>query len=40
MKHVLDEIRKLKTELAFQHNTILELTHQLENHQVRERDAF
>eukprot|EP00210_Caulerpa_lentillifera_P007807 g7450.t1 len=28
MKHVLDEIRKLKTELAFQHNTILELSHQ------------
>lgn len=33
MKHVLDEIRKLKTELAFQHNTILELTHQIENYQ-------
>lgn len=33
MKHVLDEIRKLKTELAFQHNTILELTHQIESYQ-------
>lgn len=33
MKHVLDEIRKLKTELAFQHNTILELTHQIESYE-------
>eukprot|EP00210_Caulerpa_lentillifera_P003311 g3162.t1 len=42
MKHVLDEIRKLKTELAFQHNTILELSHQLENHtnKNRKKDVY
>lgn len=33
MKHVLDEIRRLKTELAFQHNAILELKHELESRQ-------
>lgn len=35
MKHVLDEIRRLKTELAFQHNAILELKHELESRQVQ-----